>query len=361
MRRILIADENPMERENMRAILTGGLPQARVLTADGPQKAIELMRAEAVDLFIADVPRFDADYCGMIASAKALAPETPILVTSAGTRSDIVGNVWRLGVQEYLLKPYRPEWLVSAAEVMARQSAGAAGARDRERVERYLRQAAGHMQAFSYKKCINTTKDYLDSLYREADDMDAIRFSVLSFAEGVAGLGASFGSSAQMRLSALMERFRLRFDLQAQQYETFLVLEKMWGVIFAAVEENRRYHVSSEQRVLNFVDRSIKEGISLDQAAEFANMSSSYFSKLFKRLTGVNFITYVTRAKMDAAKDMLAGTDMSIVNIAYELSYSETNYFGKAFKKVVGLTPTEYRERYQKSAGGALRGQDALP
>ena len=51
-------------------------------------------------------------------------------------------------------------------------------------------------------------------------------------------------------------------------------------------------------------------------------------------------------AIIEAAKDMLINTDRPVVNIAYDLSYSETNYFSKTFKKKVGVTPTEYREQH---------------
>ena len=335
----------------MRKILAGGLPRAELLPAAGPRQALDLLGEGSFCLLIADVPWFDADYCNMIAAAKELAPDVPILVTSTGRRSEIVANVWRLGVQDYLLKPYRPAWLVAAAEVMMQRGEKPAGEWEKEHRERYLKLAAEHMQSFRYKKCINTTKDYLASLYEETDDMDVIRFSTLSFAEGLARLGGSLGPPAQLKLSNVMERFRLRFDQQGRKHDAFLVFEKMWGVIFDAIDEDRCYQVSDEQRVLNYVDRNVKEGIGLDEAAEYANMSSSYFSKFFKRITGVNFITYMMDGKISEAKDMLIDTDMPVINIAYELSYSETNYFGKAFKKKVGVTPTEYRERHQHIRG----------
>lgn len=358
--RVLILNENRLERENMRAILAKGLPGVDVLPASTPRQALDLLGEGSFCLLIIDVPWFDADCCNMIISAKELAPDVPILVTSTGKRSDIVANVWRLGVQDYLLKPYHPEWLTAAAEVMMQWGAKPAGEWEKEHRERYLKQAAEHMQAFSYKKCINITKDYLDSLYQETDDIDVIRFSAMSFAEGLARLGGSLGPSAQLKLSTVMERFRLRFDQQGKKHDSFLVLEKMWGVIFDAIDEDRCYGVSDEQRVLNYVDRNVKEGIGLDEAAEYANMSSSYFSKFFKRLTGVNFITYMMDGKISAAKDMLTDTDMPVINIAYELSYSETNYFGKAFKKKVGLTPTEYREQHQQR-GREPAGKEAVP
>ena len=69
---------------------------------------------------------------------------------------------------------------------------------------------------------------------------------------------------------------------------------------------------------------------------------------------GTNFIVYVTDRRIEIAKDMLQNTDMPVINIACELSYNETNYFSKVFKKKVGLSPTEYRQRFiaDKKSGG---------
>ena len=110
----------------------------------------------------------------------------------------------------------------------------------------------------------------------------------------------------------------------------------MLDTIFDAIEKSGLYEVDSEQKILNYIDRNIRRGVSLDEAAEYANMSSCYFSKLFKRMTGKNYITYVT------------DTEMPVINIAYELSYNETNYFSKAFKKKVGVTPSEYRTAHSE-------------
>lgn len=57
----------------------------------------------------------------------------------------------------------------------------------------------------------------------------------------------------------------------------------MLDTIFDAIEKSGLYEVDSEQKILNYIDRNIRRGVSLDEAAEYANMSSCYFSKLFKR------------------------------------------------------------------------------
>ena len=81
--------------------------------------------------------------------------------------------------------------------------------------------------------------------------------------------------------------------------------------------------------------------------ANHVNISTYYLSKIFKKEMGVNFITYVTDRKMDLAKEMLVNTDIPVLNIALDLAYNEANYFSKAFKKKTGLTPSEYREKYK--------------
>ena len=167
-------------------------------------------------------------------------------------------------------------------------------------------------------------------------------------------MGEGHGSEVQNRLNASLERFRLRFDLQSSAFEVAGVAEEMLNVIFAELENRQLYSGDDLKKVLNYIDRNIKRGVTLDMAAAYVGMSASYFSKFFKKYVGVNFITYVTDRKIEAAKDMLVNTDRPVVNIAYDLSYSETNYFSKTFKKKVGVTPTEYREQHLHGQGAKL-------
>lgn len=347
MNRMLVLNGNNLERKITGEILSSGLQKVEMLLAGTAGEALALLRDGSVDLFVANVPLFDLAHCDMVAEAKRLAPETPILITSVGERKEVASHVWRLGVQDFLLKPYRPAWLLAAANALIRGASDTAGGREERQREHYLARVAEHMKSFQYKKCIDVAREYLDLLYESVDNVSIIRVNTVAFAEGLAKLGEPFGTAAQWKLSGSFEHFRSRFDLQGRKYDTYVVYEKMLDMIFEIMEENRHYSIGDEQKILNFIDRNIKSGIGLDEAAEYVNMSSCYFSKFFKKMTGENFITYVTDCKIESAKKMLLDTDMPVINIAYELSYSETNYFSKAFKKKVGVTPTEYRESHQ--------------
>jgi two-component system, response regulator YesN len=101
------------------------------------------------------------------------------------------------------------------------------------------------------------------------------------------------------------------------------------------------------QSVLDFIDRNFEKGVTLEEAAEHVHLNPFYLSKLFKKELNINFVNYVMERKMDKAKVLLESTDLSILNIAMELNYQESNYFSKVFKKVVGITPSDYRKEKQ--------------
>ena len=110
MSRILVLNENHLEREITQGILSAGLPTVEVLAASQPAQVIDRLRDGSIDLFIADVPMFDLTRCNMISAARRVAPDTPILITSVGKRMDVAAYVWRMGGQDYLLKPCRSSW-----------------------------------------------------------------------------------------------------------------------------------------------------------------------------------------------------------------------------------------------------------
>ncbi|MEC2346567.1 helix-turn-helix domain-containing protein, partial [Paenibacillus barengoltzii] len=97
------------------------------------------------------------------------------------------------------------------------------------------------------------------------------------------------------------------------------------------------------QRAILFVTQRFKEEISMEQTAEYVNLSPYYFSKLFKLQTGENFSDYLTRLRIEEAKRLIAERSLSLKEICYEVGYKDPNYFSRVFKKAVGISPSEYR------------------
>ncbi|MDR2939155.1 MAG: response regulator transcription factor [Clostridiales bacterium] len=84
--------------------------------------------------------------------------------------------------------------------------------------------------------------------------------------------------------------------------------------------------------------------ISINSVSKELSLSPSYFSALFKNLTNKTFTEYLTNARIEKAKGLLASTSLKTYEIAYKVGYSDPHYFSIAFKKGTGRSPTKYRE-----------------
>ena len=351
MFRILVVDNGAIDREMIRAVLTDRLGDiVEVLQAAGREDAQRILKVQRIDLLIADVPLSSALVKHLVRLARSMNEQAGVILTSVKSGAEMAQLSVRLGARGYLLKPFRREKLLELVCPMVVECREQHNKLEETRAERdrelCLAAIGSSIHECQYKKSLETAKEYIDFLFRSSENMNIIRGRTVEFITGLAALGEGHSTEVQNRLKAVLERFRLRFDLQSSSFEVAGVAEEMLNVIFAELESRQLYSGDDLKKVLNYIDRNIKRGVTLDMAAAYVGMSASYFSKFFKKYMGVNFITYVTDRKIEAAKDMLINTDRPVVNIAYDLSYSETNYFSKTFKKKVGVTPTEYREKH---------------
>lgn len=93
-----------------------------------------------------------------------------------------------------------------------------------------------------------------------------------------------------------------------------------------------------------YVHNHRQEMVTMNEMARLCHLSPSYFSRLFRREMGENFINYVNRIKVQWAKERLRSSNDSVVQIAQELGYMDSSYFISVFKKFEGTTPLAYRQ-----------------
>jgi AraC-like DNA-binding protein/ligand-binding sensor protein len=98
-------------------------------------------------------------------------------------------------------------------------------------------------------------------------------------------------------------------------------------------------------RAKNFIKDNQAEDLSLGQVARAVNASTFYFCKMFKKATGLNFTEYLSRVRVEKAKNLLLNPNLRISEIAYEVGFQSLTHFNRVFKKIVGRSPTEYREQ----------------
>ncbi|WP_248924241.1 helix-turn-helix domain-containing protein [Paenibacillus hamazuiensis] len=101
------------------------------------------------------------------------------------------------------------------------------------------------------------------------------------------------------------------------------------------------------ENVLLYIQENYRTNLSLESCADQFGLSPYTLSRAIKQVTGINFIDYLTNLRLGQAKELLRTTTMKINEIADQVGYQQT-YFNRIFKKAEGVSPSQYRERYQK-------------
>ncbi len=119
----------------------------------------------------------------------------------------------------------------------------------------------------------------------------------------------------------------LAYDKE-QQFENFTVL-----------------HMTKAKMIIR---ENLYAKITPEEIAEQLNMSYSWFRKTFKEFTGISPACYIQTLKMQAAKDALLSSNLSIKEIAFNLHYDNAEHFSTQFKKHIGHSPKDYRTKKGK-------------
>lgn len=101
---------------------------------------------------------------------------------------------------------------------------------------------------------------------------------------------------------------------------------------------------------MDYVYNHINSRITINDLAEYTDLSPSYLSRLFKKELGVSISDYIIEKKIEKAQNLLKYSDYSLIEIANYLAFSSQSHFIQTFKKAVGLTPKKYRDHYYRTS-----------
>jgi AraC-like DNA-binding protein/quercetin dioxygenase-like cupin family protein len=108
----------------------------------------------------------------------------------------------------------------------------------------------------------------------------------------------------------------------------------------------------SESKVINDVYRYVAENfqkeIAFSTAASVANMQKAAFCRYFKRKTKKKFTEFVNETRIMHARKLLAETDKTIIEVAFECGYNNTSYFNRQFKINCNIAPSEFRDQVRQ-------------
>ncbi len=97
-----------------------------------------------------------------------------------------------------------------------------------------------------------------------------------------------------------------------------------------------------------YIEKNIHERITIDELAAIVTMGRRSFERRFRQATNNSFLEYIQRLKIEAAKRQFETVRKNINEVMYDIGYTDSKAFRDLFKKITGLTPVEYRNKYNK-------------
>ena len=143
--------------------------------------------------------------------------------------------------------------------------------------------------------------------------------------------------------------------LTRRQHDAMVTLLKIFALHLSTVSNQVLVRQENSEppmitRAKEFIGKNQGEALSLGQVARAVNTSTFYFCKMFKKATGLNFTDYVSRTRIERAKNLLLNPNLRVSEIAFEVGFQSLTHFNRVFKKIVGESPTEYRGEVASAA-----------
>lgn len=146
---------------------------------------------------------------------------------------------------------------------------------------------------------------------------------------------------------AFYERFTSEADLCPDAGALFDTLSRMVGESLEAVVRDRRQADRRPIRVAKqYIQQNYRSPLSLEEVSGVVGFSAAYFSSLFKKESGQNFLEYLSEVRMNKAKELLKETSLSVAAVCEQVGYNDLKHFTQSFKKFTGLKPNEFRKLY---------------
>ena len=116
-----------------------------------------------------------------------------------------------------------------------------------------------------------------------------------------------------------------------------------------AMFKGQKHHKDSEiLKAQEFIEKNIHERMTIDELADMSAMGRRTFERRFKQATNNSVLEYIQRVKIETAKRSFENSRKNINEVMFDVGYTDTKAFRSTFKKITGLTPVEYRNKYNK-------------
>lgn len=351
MARLLIVDDEPYAVEGLKASLDWpALGVDSVDTAFNVSQARSRLEEGPVDLLICDLEMPHEGGLDLLAWMRDTQRSCEVIILTCHADLTLAQKAMRLRTCDYLVKPAHPQELAHAVQRALGHgpipekrweasnltvTESPQGLLDPSRWSLLIR--GGGVERVRYE-----FRGFLASLSpRAREDSLLLRKVLLDFQQVLSSVLRAHNISAH---TLLKDRESEALFGSATESPSHLTRWVDYALDLASsVFLEREKAATPFGEACRFIDQRLTEDLYCEQIAAHVGLNPDYLSRLFKKETGLSVSSYVTKAKMTFAADLLHGSEMKVGDIASYLGYANPAHFSQMFRKVFHQSPQEYR------------------
>lgn len=179
-------------------------------------------------------------------------------------------------------------------------------------------------------------------------DVNLVDDKIMTEDDGIYTSGGAY--SFLNLLLYIIEKYAGR-DVAVIVSKTFMIdIDRNSQSPFIMFQGQKTHEDEPVKKAQEFIEHNFQEKITVDQLASMLALGRRNMERRFKKATANTVVEYIQRVKIEAAKKNLEVGRKNVSEVMYEVGYSDTKAFRTIFKRITGLSPVEYRSKYNKEA-----------
>jgi FixJ family two-component response regulator/AraC-like DNA-binding protein len=366
---VLVVDDDAGIREGLRFVLD---EHYAVLDAPHGRSALNIVRAERVDLVLLDILMPEVDGLEILQELKALEPDLPVIMMTAVKTVRTTVAAMKLGASDYVTKPFQEDELLAAIRQALEQRARRAATPALDRAERAARLPRTHRLlviggdpgwraalalVLSRAAGVETSASIADGLndllrFRPTGVVLNVKRSTAEAGRFLGALGAQLPAcpvlvmcdDVYLGAAPVWESLNIRGVLRPPVRFEDLV-DRIGAMLPPGDSLSGPWPRLGESvgRTIDHLSRHYDEDLTVDGIAAITDISASHLAHLFRSEIGMSVRDYLTRVRVTIAQDLLAHTDEKLESIAARLGFADTSHLAHVFQRITGRPPSAYR------------------
>lgn len=165
------------------------------------------------------------------------------------------------------------------------------------------------------------------------------------------GLYSSGGATSYFSLLLhLVEKYAGRSVAITASKVFALEIDRKSQSPFIMFNGQKKHEDEPIKQAQEYIEQNFTEKISVEELAVKFTIGRRHFERRFKKATNNTPVEYIQRVKIEAAKKHLESSGKNVNEVMYEVGYSDNKAFRSVFKRITGLSPVDYRNKYNKVA-----------